>query len=116
MNDDKKDIGQEVGVDYQHIWRYLENIKSSNNAAPRYWTEDGTGFVQLLIEPVNKLAHSETCAWTLVKLSRTYSILGDTSTIPARLDETAFGKLPAETMIFKLEEHLKTLRKEYNTN
>jgi hypothetical protein len=69
-----------------------------------------------LLNAVNKLAHYETCAWTLVKLSRTYSILGDTSTIPVRLDETAFGKPPAETMVFKLEEQLKTLRKEYNTN
>ncbi|KAF4475740.1 hypothetical protein FAGAP_12677 [Fusarium agapanthi] len=69
-----------------------------------------------LLNTVNKLAHYETCAGTLVKLSRTYSILGRTSTIPVRLDGTAFGKPPAETVVFKLEEHLKKLRKEYNTN
>ncbi|KAF5693499.1 hypothetical protein FDENT_1974 [Fusarium denticulatum] len=69
-----------------------------------------------LLNTVNKLAHYETCAWTLVKLSRTYSILGHTSTVPVRLDKTAFGKPPAETMVFKLEENLKTLRKEYNTH
>ncbi|KAF5577292.1 hypothetical protein FPCIR_12177 [Fusarium pseudocircinatum] len=64
-----------------------------------------------LLNTVNKLAHYEICAWTFVKLSRTYSILGHTSTIPVRLDETAFGKPPAETIVFKLEEHLKTPRK-----
>ncbi|KAG5804322.1 hypothetical protein H9Q74_010672 [Fusarium xylarioides] len=69
-----------------------------------------------LLNTVNKLAHYETCAWTLVKLSRTYSILGHTSTMPVRLDDTAFGKPPTATLVFKLEEHLKTLRKEYNTN
>ncbi|KAF5703078.1 hypothetical protein FMUND_13192 [Fusarium mundagurra] len=36
--------------------------------------------------------------------------------MPVRLDDTAFGKPPAETMVFKLEEHLKTLKREYNTN
>lgn len=69
-----------------------------------------------LLNTVHKLAHYDTCAWTLVKLSRTYSILGRTCTITVRLDDTAFGKPPAETMVFKLEEHLKKLRKEYNTN
>ncbi|QGI61946.1 uncharacterized protein FFB20_04874 [Fusarium fujikuroi] len=69
-----------------------------------------------LLNTVHKLAHYDTCAWTLVKLSRTYSILGRTCTIPVRLDDTAFGKPPAETMVFKLEEHLKKLRKEYKTN
>ncbi|CVK93133.1 hypothetical protein FPRO04_01106 [Fusarium proliferatum] len=69
-----------------------------------------------LLNTVHKLAHYDTCAWTLVKLSRTYSILGRTCTIPVGLDDTAFGKPPAETKVFKLEEHLKKLRKEYNTN
>ncbi|KAF5630821.1 hypothetical protein F52700_7040 [Fusarium sp. NRRL 52700] len=69
-----------------------------------------------LLNTVNKLAHYDTCAWRLVKLSRTYSILGRTSTIPVRLDDTAFEKPPAEAIVFKLEEHLKKLRKEYHTN
>lgn len=69
-----------------------------------------------LLNTIHKLAHYKTCAWTLVKLSRRYSILGRTSTIAVRLDDTAFGKPPAETVGFKLEEHLKKLKKEYNTN
>ncbi|KAG7419081.1 hypothetical protein Forpe1208_v002560 [Fusarium oxysporum f. sp. rapae] len=69
-----------------------------------------------LLNTIHKLAHYKTCAWTLVKLSRRYSILERTSTITVRLDDTAFEKPPAETMGFKLEEHLKKLKKEYNTN
>ncbi|KAH7266979.1 uncharacterized protein BKA55DRAFT_533772 [Fusarium redolens] len=69
-----------------------------------------------LLNTVHKLAHYKTCAWTLVKLSRRYLILGHTSTITVRLDDTAFGKPPAETKEFKLEKHLKKLKDEYNTN
>ncbi|KAM0236248.1 hypothetical protein ACHAP5_009457 [Fusarium lateritium] len=68
-----------------------------------------------LLNIINKMAHYQSCAYTLVRLSKRYTPFGNISTVTVKLDESAFARPPQKATRFELKKHMLKLKKDYKT-
>ncbi|KAM0198713.1 hypothetical protein ACHAPQ_000825 [Fusarium lateritium] len=68
-----------------------------------------------LLNTINKMAHYQSCAYTLVRLSKRYTSFGNISTVTVKLDESAFARPPQKATRFELKKHILKLKKDYKT-
>jgi hypothetical protein len=69
-----------------------------------------------LLNTINKMAHYQSCAYTLVRLSKRYALFRNISTVTVKLDDSAFDRPPQKATRFELKNHILKLKRDYKTN
>ncbi|KIL84172.1 hypothetical protein FAVG1_12600 [Fusarium avenaceum] len=69
-----------------------------------------------LLNTINKMAHYQSCAYTLVRLSKRYTLFRNISTVTVKLDSSAFDRPTQKDTRFELTRHVLKLKKDYKTN
>jgi hypothetical protein len=69
-----------------------------------------------LLNTINKMAHYQSCAYTLVRLSKRYTLFKNISTVTVKLDDSAYATPPQKATCLELKKHILKLKKDYKTN